>query len=66
METFLEYLLIYFKWDFNGLPLSMQVDSMFEYLTQNPIFGVVNPDSVFYAPVLGFFALIGLPTPVSW
>ncbi|GLJ43359.1 hypothetical protein SUGI_0900760 [Cryptomeria japonica] len=38
------------------------VGSIFEYVNQNPIFGVVNPDSVFYAPVLGFFALTGLPT----
>ncbi|KAH9297301.1 hypothetical protein KI387_028983 [Taxus chinensis] len=38
------------------------VGSVFEYANQNSIFGVVNPDSVFYAPLLGFFTLTGLPT----
>lgn len=40
------------------------VGSMFEYVNQKPVFGLLNPDSVFYAPVLGFFAFSGIPTSV--
>lgn len=40
------------------------VGSMFEYVNQKPVFGLLNSDSVFYAPVLGFFALSGIPTSV--
>ena len=35
---------------------------MFEYLNKNAIFGVVQPDSFLYAPILGLFAFTGLPT----
>ncbi|KAM7523928.1 hypothetical protein LguiA_013830 [Lonicera macranthoides] len=38
------------------------IGSVFEYLNQNPAFGVVYPDSIFYAPLLGFFAFTGIPT----
>lgn len=38
------------------------VGSVFEYFNKNPVFGVVSPDSPFYAPILGFFAFTGLPT----
>lgn len=38
------------------------IGSVFEYVNQNPIFGVINADSVLYAPVLGFFAFTGIPT----
>ncbi|XP_024975676.1 uncharacterized protein LOC112513599 [Cynara cardunculus var. scolymus] len=38
------------------------IGSVFEYVNQKPVFGVLNSDSIFYAPVLGFFAFTGLPT----
>ncbi|XP_071694116.1 uncharacterized protein [Rutidosis leptorrhynchoides] len=38
------------------------IGSVFEYVNQKPVFGVLNSDSIFYAPVLGFFAITGLPT----
>ncbi|KAI3502760.1 hypothetical protein L1887_31054 [Cichorium endivia] len=38
------------------------VGSVFEYVNQKPVFGVLNSDSIFYAPVLGFFAFTGVPT----
>lgn len=38
------------------------IGSIFEYANQNPVFGVLNSDSIFYAPVLGFFAFTGIPT----
>jgi vacuolar iron transporter family protein len=40
----------------------MQVGSVFEFTNKNPIFGVVQPDSFLYGPILGIFALTGLPT----
>ena len=39
-----------------------QVGSIFEYANQRPVFDVIQPDSPLYAPILGFFALTGLPT----
>ncbi|KAG9456596.1 hypothetical protein H6P81_001104 [Aristolochia fimbriata] len=38
------------------------IGSVFEYINQKPVFGVLNSDSVFYAPLLGFFACTGIPT----
>ncbi|KAA3454156.1 Dimethylaniline monooxygenase [N-oxide-forming] 1 [Gossypium australe] len=38
------------------------VGSIFEYVNQRPVFGVLNSDSIFYAPLLGFFAFTGIPT----
>ncbi|CAH1413758.1 unnamed protein product [Lactuca virosa] len=38
------------------------VGSVFEYVNQKPVFGVLNSESIFYAPVLGFFAFTGVPT----
>lgn len=38
------------------------VGSIFEYVNQRPVFGVLNSDSVFYAPLLGFFVFIGFPS----
>lgn len=38
------------------------IGSVFEYVNQKPVFGILNSDSVFYAPVLGFFAFTGIPT----
>ncbi|KAJ6301276.1 hypothetical protein OIU77_015562 [Salix suchowensis] len=41
------------------------IGSIFEYVNQRPVFGVLNSDSIFYAPVLGFFAFTGIPLSVS-
>ena len=38
------------------------VGSIFEYTSKNPIFDVIEADSPLYAPILGLFALTGLPT----
>lgn len=38
------------------------IGSVFEYANQKPIFGVLNSDSILYAPILGFFAFTGVPT----
>uniref|UniRef100_A0A2P2JYQ3 Uncharacterized protein LOC103484254 n=1 Tax=Rhizophora mucronata TaxID=61149 RepID=A0A2P2JYQ3_RHIMU len=38
------------------------IGSAFEYINQRPVFGILNSDSVFYAPLLGFFAFTGIPT----
>ncbi|PIN08315.1 hypothetical protein CDL12_19108 [Handroanthus impetiginosus] len=38
------------------------VGSIFEYVNQRPVFGVLNSDSVFYAPLLGFFTFTGIPS----
>ena len=35
---------------------------MFEFFNKNPIFGVLPPESPFYGPILGVFAITGLPT----
>ncbi|PIA26291.1 hypothetical protein AQUCO_09500038v1 [Aquilegia coerulea] len=40
------------------------IGSIFEYINEKPVFGVLNPDSIFYAPLLGFFAFTGVPTSV--
>ncbi|KAF5204829.1 Transmembrane protein [Thalictrum thalictroides] len=38
------------------------IGSVFEYINEKPVFGVLNPDNIFYAPLLGFFAFTGVPT----
>ena len=38
------------------------VGSIFEWSAQNPIFGVIEPDSALYTPILGLFAVTGIPT----
>ncbi|KAI5683886.1 hypothetical protein M9H77_05114 [Catharanthus roseus] len=38
------------------------IGSIFEYVNQKPVFGVLNSDSVFYTPLLGFFAITGIPS----
>lgn len=35
---------------------------MFEFANKNAIFGVITPDSFLWAPILGLFALTGIPT----
>lgn len=42
--------------------ICIQVGSVFEYVNRNPIANVIQPDSPLYAPILGFFAITGLPT----
>ncbi|KAJ4733955.1 Dimethylaniline monooxygenase [N-oxide-forming] 1 [Rhynchospora pubera] len=38
------------------------VGSIFEYANKKPVFGLLNSDSIFYAPLLGFFVFTGIPT----
>ncbi|KAF3774236.1 hypothetical protein EJ110_NYTH48940 [Nymphaea thermarum] len=38
------------------------IGSIFEYVNQRPVFGVISPDNVVYAPLLGFFVFTGVPT----
>ena len=38
------------------------VGSVFEFANKNAIFGVLPPSSPLYAPILGLFALTGLPS----
>eukprot|EP00271_Cylindrocystis_brebissonii_P011452 TRINITY_DN2913_c0_g1_i1.p1 TRINITY_DN2913_c0_g1~~TRINITY_DN2913_c0_g1_i1.p1 ORF type:complete len:224 (-),score=33.12 TRINITY_DN2913_c0_g1_i1:535-1206(-) len=47
---------------FSALITIATVGSVFEYFNQNPVFGVVQPDSPLWAPILGLFALTGLPS----
>ena len=41
--------------------LHAQVGSIYEYFNKNPIFGLLPPGNPLYAPILGFFAITGLP-----
>ncbi|GMQ08751.1 hypothetical protein CsSME_00052345 [Camellia sinensis var. sinensis] len=34
------------------------IASVFEYLNKKPVFGILSSDSVFYAPLLEFFAVV--------
>ncbi|XP_073291121.1 uncharacterized protein [Primulina huaijiensis] len=38
------------------------IGSIFEYVNESPVFGILNSDSVFYAPLLGIFVFVGIPT----
>ncbi|VAH20522.1 unnamed protein product [Triticum turgidum subsp. durum] len=38
------------------------IGSIFEYTNGRAVFGVVGTDSPLYAPILGFFAVTGIPT----
>ncbi|XP_042042111.1 uncharacterized protein LOC121787448 isoform X4 [Salvia splendens] len=40
----------------------VEIGSIFEYVNEKPVFGVLSSDSVLYAPVLGFFVFTGIPT----
>jgi hypothetical protein len=42
----------------------LQIGSIFEYTNGRPVFGVVGTDSPLYVPLLGFFAVTGIPTSV--
>lgn len=47
---------------FSSFSAIAAVGSMFEYIGRNPVFGVIEPDSPLWAPILLFFAVTGLPT----
>ena len=49
-------------WWFTMLCDFHQVGSFYEYFNKNAIFGVVQPDSFLYLPILALFAFTGLPT----
>lgn len=38
------------------------IGSVFEYVNKNPVFDVIQPDNPLWAPILGLFAITGLPT----
>ncbi|WIA28192.1 hypothetical protein OEZ86_010755 [Tetradesmus obliquus] len=38
------------------------VGSVFEYFDKNAIFGVIQPESPLWLPIIGLFAITGLPT----
>ncbi|KAK7285282.1 hypothetical protein RJT34_20047 [Clitoria ternatea] len=38
------------------------IGSIFEYVNQRPVFGVLSSDSILYAPLLGFFVFTGIPS----
>ena len=42
--------------------MGLQIGSIFEYSNKNPVFGLLPPSSPFYTPILGFFAITGLPS----
>ena len=48
----------------NGFPMSAftQVGSVFEIINKNPLFGIVQPSSPVWLPILGFFAVTGVPS----
>jgi hypothetical protein len=46
---------------FSAMVAIAAVGSIFEYTAKNPIFDVIEADSPLYAPILGFFAISGLP-----
>ncbi|KAM1062398.1 uncharacterized protein LOC126608624 [Malus sylvestris] len=48
-----------YNWKSN---IGLQIGSVFEYVNEKPVFGILSSDSIFYAPVLGFFAFTGIPT----
>uniref|UniRef100_A0A1D1Y4W4 Dimethylaniline monooxygenase [N-oxide-forming] 1 n=1 Tax=Anthurium amnicola TaxID=1678845 RepID=A0A1D1Y4W4_9ARAE len=37
------------------------IGSIFEYVNERPVFGLLKSDSVFYTPLLGFFVFTGIP-----
>jgi hypothetical protein len=47
---------------FSVLVSIASVGSFFEYADKNAIFGVIPPESPLWAPILGLFAITGLPT----
>ncbi|GMH39430.1 hypothetical protein BSKO_07328 [Bryopsis sp. KO-2023] len=44
-----------------GVVAIAAVGSVFEYFEKNAVFGVIQPDSPFWLPILAFFSLTGLP-----
>lgn len=47
---------------FSSFVAIASVGSVFEYVNKNALFGVLQPDNPLWAPILGLFALTGLPT----
>lgn len=47
---------------FSAIVAIAAIGSIFEYANKNPIFDAIYPDSPFYAPILGVFAITGVPT----
>lgn len=47
---------------FSSIVCIAAVGSIFEWSAKNPIFGVIEPDSILYTPILGLFAFTGIPT----
>lgn len=45
----------------SGIIAIAAVGSIFEFAYKDAIFGVIQPDNVLWAPILGFFVLTGLP-----
>lgn len=50
---------------FSFLVATAAVGSIFEYFNKNALFGVLPPSSPLWAPVLGLFAITGLPTAAA-
>lgn len=50
---------------FSFLVATAAVGSVFEYANKNAVFGVLPPESPLWAPVLGLFAITGLPTAAA-
>lgn len=63
---FLVLILYMFQIFFQISFILVQIGSIFEYANKNPVFGVVKSDSIFYAPLLGFFVFSGIPTSVCY
>lgn len=57
--------MLLFLLNFSFLTFALQIGSVFEYVNQRPVFGILNSDSIFYVPLLGFFAFTGIPVSVS-
>jgi hypothetical protein len=47
---------------FSAMVAIASVGSIFELSNGNALFGVIQPDSPLWAPILGLFAFTGLPT----
>lgn len=50
---------------FSFLVATAAVGSVFEFANKNAVFGLLQPDSPLWAPVLGLFAITGLPTAAA-
>ncbi|KAL5573982.1 hypothetical protein UlMin_023579 [Ulmus minor] len=55
-----------FEFPFFVYLLSSAITTIAVYVKQRPVFGIVNTNSIFYPPLLGFFTFTGIPTLVSF